>query len=125
MSDNVSIERDVLTLEKLLAKRATWPVKRVDVPALGESVYIRTITAGERDHLEALTKVADTRPQFIRGRFRAQFCAYFLSDKDGKRIVPDEEIDALDGLQHAVLDDILNLGLEFNNLASVGELEKN
>lgn len=52
-------------------------------------------------------------------------CPYFLADKDGNRLVDDDGIAALDAMDHEVIDQIYDAGLQFNRLRTVGELEKN
>lgn len=112
------------SLAALLAPCA-WPVKQIEVPGKG-AFWVREITAGERDHLEALTRFAQSRPNAIRGEFRAQFVAYFLSTREGTRLVSDGEISQIDGLSHQVIDAIYRAGLLFNKLADDDEeLEKN
>lgn len=114
-----------LELAALLKRPKVWPMTEVAIPKLGGSVRIRAISAGERDRIEALTQFAQEHPNAIRGRFRAEFCAYFLADKDGNRLVDDDHIEALDAMEHEVIDQIYDAGLRFNQLRGVSELEKN
>lgn len=113
------------TLNALLKRPSVWPVTTIEVPGKGR-FWVREITAGQRDHLEALTRFAQTRPQAIRGEFRAQFVAYFLSDANGARLVSDDDIEKVDQLSHHEIDLIYREGLSFNKLSDdEGELEKN
>ena len=116
-----------LALLLAAAKPAAWPVRETFIPSWGRSVYLREITAGERDHIEGLTSYARERPQSVRGKFRATFCAYFLSDEEGRRIVSDADIPKIDSLGHSGLEEVYRAGIEFNHLSAdtYDELEKN
>ena len=111
-----------LTIDELLAPRK-WPVKRFVIKALGRACYIREVTAGERDHMEGLALYARQRPQMITGRFRATYVAYFLSDRDGNRLVSDTQIGEIDKLSQGAINEIYEAGMAFNALDE--ETEKN
>lgn len=98
-------------------------VELVEIPAWGKSVYVREVSAGERDHIEALKQLATTRPAAIRSGVRAQFCAYFLSDAEGRRLFQNSASDlgVLDAMPHPGLDQVFDAGIALNEFGPADE----
>ncbi len=65
------------------------PREEVHVPEWGGSVFVRTLTAGERDRFEGWI----AGDQF--DRFRAKLAALAVCDEAGARVFTDGDVDAL------------------------------
>lgn len=105
-----------LTSAKDIDEVADRKAELLPVPEWNDEVYIRWISAAERDAIEALCSrrnagIVDTET------LRAKACAYFLSDAKGDRIYTGE--DDWQRLQHKngiALDRITEAGFDFNDL---------
>lgn len=119
---DIASKNDILAL-----KGQPVRVKLVEISALGKSIYVREVSAGERDLLEALTRHAQQRPLAVRGEFRAKYAAHFLSNAEGERLFSDAEVGQLDGLPQKAVDEIFQAGIDFNEFRASDEeeLEKN
>lgn len=96
----------------LSAPDTTQPVP-VEVPEWGGVVYIREITAAERDAWEM---------RFIGGgpgrtqNIRAGLLVYALCDREGKRLFADEDIGRLGRKSAKVLDRLFDIARRVNGL---------
>ena len=101
-------------------------VEPLEIPEWGGTVYIRTITGGERDGVEhALT--VDPVTGNRRQNFRAYFVMLVCCDESGKRMFNMHDIPALSKKNGAAIERILDAGLKLNKFADkdVEEMTKN
>lgn len=87
-------------------------IREVAVPALGGSVFVRVITAGERDAFEAASN-AEKIPTF-RARL-VQLCA---CDENGARVFEPADVPSLSTLPAKVLDPIVKAAIEVNAMGA-------
>ena len=113
----------ILTREEILTLGARREVKSITIPEWSGDVYVREITAGERDTLEMMQhKAAESgNAKLLRGNW----VAMFLSDKEGARLCPDGDIHAISNMGAKAIDRIFEAGYAFNKLGDLDELEKN
>jgi hypothetical protein len=100
------------------------PVVPVEVPEWGGTVYVRSITAGERDKFEA--SVNNGTRQNLEN-FRARFAVLVLCDDAGNRLFSDSDANALSQKSASALQTILSAGMTHNAMRAedVPEMEKN
>lgn len=86
----------ILGRDDILAVADIRPVL-IEVPEWGGSVYVRGLTARERDEFElTITKRKPNGERELNTRnFRARLCAWGLCDEKGARIFADDEVSAL------------------------------
>jgi hypothetical protein len=111
-----------LSVEQILAA-ADNRVREVKVPEWGGSVFVRTISADERDRFEA--RFADRKDK---GGVRADLVGMALCDEQGKALKPtDAEIKALGQKSSGVMDRIFSAIMDLNmmNARDVEKLEGN
>lgn len=99
-------------------------VIRVPVPEWGGDVYVRTMTAAERDKLESwIVSFQNGRQQFNMSNFRAKIAALVLCDESGKRLFTDSEAELLASKSAAALNRILEAALSLNAMTA-SEIEQ-
>lgn len=116
----------MLTAEQIRAanQQRRTQVQEVDVPEWGGKVYVRRLSADDRDALAAASKAHEQTGQPLRG-WVAALC---LSDDKGTPMFyapqHSEELGAMDG---AAIERIVNAAFEFNGLTekAIADLEKN
>ena len=119
-----------LTKEQILAANDAQPVP-VEVPEWGGTVYVRPMSAGERDRWEGeLMERTEKRKEGIvkaTENLRAVFLSKCLCDSDGKLLFGPEDIEALAGRSYRAVDRAFEKAQTINGLseADVEELEKN
>ena len=102
-------------------------VEPVEVPEWANvEVYVRSLTAGERDMFEESFRDEDGKRRDLKD-FRAKFAALSLCDKHGARIFTDNDVAALSLKSAAALDRVLDAGRALSGMDddSITELEKN
>lgn len=95
------------------------PTKTVSVPGWGGAVYIRRLTAGERDAFDALA----VEKQGL--GLRTALCLRSICDASGQRLFKDDEAELLAGKSAKALDVIFDAATKFNALDGGEDLEKN
>lgn len=113
-----------LSREAILAY-GELPRELVHVAALGGSVWVRTLTAGQRDRYEMDQFEANKREKAQ--DYRARLVAATACDADGRLLFAPGDIPLLSDLSCAALDPIYEVALRLNRFTSsdVKELEKN
>jgi hypothetical protein len=111
----------MLTRDQILSLKASLPTEEVQVPEWGGSVFVRTLTAAERDRFETL---------FTRGKqanFRALIVAFTACDADGKSLFAEEDAAAIGAMPVKPVQRIFDVAMRLNAItdADVDELEKN
>lgn len=101
----------MLTREHFLHFNAALPTEKVDVPELGGHVYIRTMTAGDRDRFEV--QISQTRDNF-----RARLVAFTACDEKGARVFDEGDIAMLSKLPANVVQPIAEAALRLNRLTA-------
>lgn len=108
---------DVLDRAGLVAEGLKLPVERVELPG-GKAAFVRTMTAGELDAFEASNHVAGPDGKFrvrldgTRGRLGCRT----ICDEQGKRLFGDDDAAAVGGLNHMVLDPLLDAARRLNGI---------
>jgi hypothetical protein len=83
------------TREQILAVR-DLPLREVHVPAWdGATVWLRTISAAERDRYFLLSRKSPDASDVDPENFRARFLVFCLCDELGNRLFGDEEAELL------------------------------
>lgn len=96
-------------------------LERVEVPDLGSFVWIRPMTAGERDAFEVTHERTGGKD------FRARLTASVCCDETGKALFDSACVPSLSQLPASTLQPIVEAAIRVNRLspADVKELEKN
>lgn len=114
----------MLTRESFLD--APGPAReKVDVPALGDSVYVRQITLGERDVFEAAS--AKLKASERRRLARARIVVLVTVDEAGDPLFREDDVEALAGKPNVTLEPIVDAHVRLNELTKqdAAELAKN
>ena len=105
------------------------PRKSVDVPEWGGSVWVKTMTAGERDAWEAdcLNRQKANNDTTDLTNFRARYCVLVLVDDDGNRMFTNAEAVELGNKSAPAVDRIFDAARKLNKISDddIDELEKN
>jgi len=82
------------------AARATLPREMVEIPELGGSVYVRSMSGAERDEWERSLIVGRGKRRDVNtSNVRAKLAVRCLVDEQGERLFADGEADLLGGLR--------------------------
>ncbi len=110
----------MLTREQFLAPIDLERVE-VPVPELGDSVFVRAMTAGERDRFESEQLQTEGRD------FRARLATYTVCDAAGVLLFTPADVPALSGLPASTLSRVADAALKLNSLSAeaVDAAEKN
>jgi hypothetical protein len=103
-----------LTKEEILAAPDVV-TERVSVPQWGGDVYIRSMSADERDAFEALTY--ETRGKDVKANLRgirARLLAFCLADAEGTRLFDEADILALGKKNAAAVDKLWSVARRLN-----------
>jgi len=113
-----------LSRDEILGKRR-GRVEEVKVPEWGGTVFVREITASERDAFEASSLDKKGGAKMV--NIRARLAVLTLSDSEGKRLFGDADVAALGELPASAMDRIFEASMRVNRLtkSDVDELEKN
>ena len=97
-------------------------LEEVNIPEWNGSVYVRVMSAGERDSFE----IQATKPNG-KQNLRARLAVLTVCDKDGNRIFEESDIPALAKKSASALDAIFRVAIHLNAMtdADIEELEKN
>jgi hypothetical protein len=111
---------EVLTRDRILAAPALAAV-RVEVPEWGGAVFVRAITAGERDVFE---RRAFEGPR--KDLVRAALVVLCAADAQGRALFTDADVEALAQRDAAPMQRIFNAACRLNAIgpAEVAELEQ-
>ena len=101
------------------------PRTLISVPEWGGHVYIRTLTAGERDRLEA--KIHAGSDKINMAGVRAMLAAIAIVDESGKQLFQDKDIGDLNKKSGAAMTRVFEAiqDMNFMNASDVEELAKN
>lgn len=120
-----------LTREKILAEaRQKRRMEEVDVPEWGGSVFVKELSAAERDAFEASMVKLDRKGK-VQGHnlanVRARLAVFALCDEDGKRLFGDDEAGILGEMSAAALQRVFEVAQRLSGISNedMEELEKN
>jgi hypothetical protein len=120
---------DILGKDAILSRAGTaLPTHPVDVPEWGGTVYVRELTARERDDFESGCVVikGDKQTPNLRN-YRGRLAALVIGNDKGGRLFEDDDADQLGELPAAALDKILDVARKVNGMTreATEEAEKN
>ena len=121
MSDKTLTRDEILSKGKLKAEL-------VEVPEWQGAVYVRELTAAERDHWESkLVSLEGKTTKLTLDNARASLAAATVVDAEGKRLFTVEDIEALGKLSGAALDRVYAVATRLSGITEedVEELAKN
>ncbi len=104
------------------------PLKPVEVPEWGGTVYIRVMPGTERDSFEAETyKLNGKSVELNRANFRARLLVRTLTDKDGRPLYHISDADELGQQPADILDKLATVASQANGMSpkDVEDLAKN
>ncbi|APW60487.1 hypothetical protein [Paludisphaera borealis] len=109
----------MITREAFFALRPE--VKEVQVPALGDAVYVKQLTVGEMNRLH----IESSKEGGL--NFSMYLIVTSVCDADGVRVFNDDDVDRVSGLPTQVFTDVLKAAVAVNKLSEddVKDLEKN
>ncbi len=119
-----------LTKDQILAVKDVEPVP-VEVPEWGGTVYVRPMSAGQRDRWEGeLLDRSEKRKESIAAateNLRAGFLSKCLCDEHGEILFGPDDIDVLGAKNYRPIDRLFEVAQSINGLSDsdVEELEKN
>lgn len=114
----------ILNRDAILAA-ADLPRELVEVPSWNGSVYVKTMTAGEREAFEAAALASDGK--LSAGTIRARLAAATVVDETGQRLFSDADVETLNRKGAPALIRIFDVAQRLNGLgrAEAEELAKN
>jgi len=96
------------SLKEVILAAKDRPVKAVEVPEWGTTVYVSRLSAGDR---VALANLARDESLDL-----AAYAILFICDADGNRIFTADDQEALSNKSYEALERIVSEGMEFNGL---------
>lgn len=109
---------NLLDKQAILAHR-DLPLEEVHVPEWGGVIYVRTLTATERDAFEASNvRVTKGKAEPHLANLRARFCVLVICDHLGSRIFADADAAELGRKSSKVLDRIVEVGKRLNGFGT-------
>ena len=110
-----------LNLRDAILNADDTPRKAVEVPEWGITVYVRTMSARDRDALEFAAIAAREEGSTV-DNVRARYAVACIVDEAGKRVFTDEDIALLGDKSGAALDRIYQAIAELNRIMP-GDIE--
>ncbi len=116
----------MLTKEAILESQ-DLPRELVNVPEWGGSVWIRCLTAAERDAFEASMLNTESKGAIRMANVRAKLVCRAACNEDGSRIFLDADADKLGRKSAAAMDRLFSVAQRLSGMSAkdVEELEKN
>jgi hypothetical protein len=114
-----------MDIKAAILSSTTKKIHKVEVPEWGTAVFMRTMTAGERDAWELAW--LDKQGKGGVANFRSVFLVKCLCDENGTRLFADNEVEQLAAQDSKVINRLFEIAREQNGLTSdqVDELAKN
>lgn len=115
-----------MDLRKTALSKAELKREPIDIPEWGDGFYIRVMSAGERDAMEASAVDGDAA-SLLQSHWRSKLVMYTLCDDQGNRIFTDGDLDLICGMDGNLIARIAGESMALNQIAAdaVSELEKN
>lgn len=108
-----------LTREAFLAA-TEFPRELVDIPALGGAVYVRVMSAAEKDRMDGEQVAAKGTQRFE--HFRSRLVVACACDEAGRPLFTRDDLPVLSALPVSVLEPIVEAAIRINRLGP-GELD--
>lgn len=105
-----------LNKEQILSKK-DLPLKEVEIPEWGGSVFVKTMNGQERDSFELSVIDEKHKGKMNLENIRAKLCAVCLCDENGERLFSDKEVFALSKKSASALSKIFQVAQELNGLS--------
>lgn len=133
----------ILTASDILTAADMPPPERVEVPEWGGAVFVRTLTAGERDRVEKAMldarppepkskgkdkdKADEPRPAPIPPNFRGLLVSLTACDEQGTRLFTDADVEKLSKKSAAAMSRVFDVAMRLSGFtdADVEDLQKN
>lgn len=114
----------ILTADLILSAD-DLPKELVEVPEWGGEVYVRCLTAAERDDWEAsvVSVEKNGKAKTDMKNLRAKLVARTVCDEEGKRIFSDSQVDALGKKSAAALDRLYAVAARLSKITKGDEEE--
>ena len=94
-------------------------LERVDVPEWGGHVYVKTLTAGERDAFETSMFKGRGRDRVENlANLRARLCALTICDGEGKRLFDEADVERLGAKSGKALDRVFDRAQTLNGMGA-------
>lgn len=118
--DAAALRTRVLQVEDL-------PREAVHVPEWDATIYVRTLTARERDAFESQQLQLSERKRDTNDNIRARLVVLASVDEQGVRVFADADADALGNKASAALDRLATVALRLNRISNsdIEELKGN
>lgn len=112
--------------DKALARRGQRQLQKVEMPDWGEPVYIKGMSAAEKDDFEAAQVSLNAKGKALHN-FRARLVVATACDEQGNRVFSDEDVDALGELPAKDVAKLFDVATKLNGMSKedVEDLEKN
>ena len=118
----------MLTRSMILASEYPKPIE-VDIPEWGGKVFIRYITADEREEWESLdwVQTANGTLKYNKEHIRARFLAFCLADENGDLLFSQDDIDVLSKQPAHIISGLYQIARQINVVGDddILELAKN
>lgn len=123
----MSATTKLATLSKaaLLAAANQTKLEPLELPELGGTVYVKAMTAGER---EAFEQDMDGKDLIKSKKVRATVFANSVTDENGNRLFTSDDIDAINNLPASIVSKVFDKSNELNGIdtkQAVEQAEKN
>lgn len=115
-----------LSRSQILSKKENLPRQEVNIPEWEGSVWVRSLTVGERDSIDGefnAARVKGKTPDNLRARMLIKGCC----DESGKALFTEADIAEVNGLPATILEKIFDAILKINRIGAgaVEDAEKN
>lgn len=100
----------------IIGKKRPVPVQKIELPAWGEEVYVRKLSAAERVRWDFVCYENDRQP----ANYKARLAVLLAADADGNRVFTDADADELgnDPAHTDAIEEVFAAGLEFNRMGA-------
>jgi hypothetical protein len=108
----------VLGRGEILEALWAWPKPvRVEVPTLDGAVYVRMLTAAEKDRFEAASvRYVDGKAEACLENVRARLVGLCACNEGGGRLFTDDDVDSLGDLPASLIDPIFEAAQKVNGM---------
>lgn len=119
-----------LNREQLLAQRNKRRMEEVPVPEWGGSVFVRELSAADRDAFETSSLLLGRKGE-VKGtnlvNMRARLAVLTICDEDGQRLFGEEDVVALGEMSASALQRVFEMAQRLSGFTDkdMEELEKN
>lgn len=112
------------TKDAILALAGTLQIERVEIPGLDAPIFLRALSAKERDSFEASCMAGRGKSRNLNmENVRARLLVRSICDEQGTRLFADHDAEALGGVPAAVIDRLFNRAQVLSGL-SQGDVEE-